>query len=164
MDADLLAALARANAAAAAAVNGQSPSTSANLSGGFVPPSVQNNFTSLQQPPVQNIPSTPSGSQSLTDLLRLIPQQQRSTTSLGLAPTTPQFTLPQGPSTSDQVFPSSFPPPGLTADAIAALRQSAAAQQTPTLPSTADLAFGDVSALQQLLTLSSRLQQLRGQA
>ncbi|KAH7715221.1 Protein K04F10.1 [Aphelenchoides avenae] len=163
MDADLLAALARANAAAAAAVNGQSPSSSANLSGGFVPPSVQNNFTSLQQPPVLNIPSTPSGSQSLTDLLSLIPQQQRSATSLGLAPTTPQFTLPQGPSASDQVFPSSFPPPGLTADAIAALRQSAAARQTPTLPSTADLAFGDVSALQQLLTLSSRLQQLREQ-
>lgn len=73
------------------------------------------------------------------------------------------------PSTSDQVFPSSFPPPGLTADTLAALQQHQQSSQLPqlqqqngALPSV-DATVGNISALQQLLTLSSRLQQLRGQ-
>lgn len=98
--------------------------------------------------------------QSLSDLPSLIPeQQQRSATSLNLVPATLQITLHQGASTSGQVFPPSVPHPGAAAEITGALQQSSALWQTQTSPPTMDTA-----SLQQLLTLSSLLQQLRGQA
>ncbi|KAH7697550.1 hypothetical protein AAVH_35367, partial [Aphelenchoides avenae] len=90
--------------------------------------------------------------QSVSDLPSLIPeQQQRSATSLDLVPT-------QSASTSSRVCPS-FPHTGTAADITAALQQLSALRQTQT-PSPAV----DSASLQQLLTLSSMLQQLKGQA